>query len=68
MPKYLDETGLQTLWNKINNKFQTIGYLKCYDTGTSDTAGTWTVSIPNITKLTEGLTIKIRLKTSYNST
>ena len=68
MPKYLDETGLQTLWNKINNKFQTIGYLKCYDTGTSDTAGTWTVSIPNITKLTEGLAIKIRLKTSYNST
>lgn len=41
---------------------------QCYDTGTSDTAGTWTVSIPNITELTEGLTIKIRLKTSYNGT
>lgn len=41
---------------------------QCYDTGASDTAGTWTVSIPNITALTEGLTIKIRLKTSYNNT
>lgn len=42
--------------------------INCYDTSTSDKAGTWTVSIPNITELTEGLTIKIRLKTSYNGT
>lgn len=42
--------------------------IKCYNTSTTDTAGTWTVSIPNVTELTEGLTIKIRLKTSYNST
>ena len=42
--------------------------IKCYNTSTTDKAGTWTVSIPNVTELTEGLTIKIRLKTSYNST
>lgn len=42
--------------------------INCYDTSTDDTAGTWTVSIPNVTELTEGLTIKIRLKTSYNGT
>lgn len=65
MAKYLDETGLQTLWSKITNK---IAALNCYDTGASDTAGTWTVTIPGITALTEGLTIKIRLKTSYNGT
>ena len=65
MAKYLDETGLQTLWSKITNK---IAALNCYDTGASDTAGTWTVTIPGITALTEGLTVKIRLKTSYNST
>lgn len=65
MAKYLDENGLQTLWSKITNK---IAALNCYDTGASDTAGTWTVTIPSITALTEGLTIKIRLKTSYNST
>lgn len=65
MAKYLDENGLQTLWGKITNK---IAALNCYDTGASDTAGTWTVTIPGITALTEGLTIKIRLKTSYNGT
>ena len=65
MAKYLDETGLQTLWGKITNK---IAALNCYNTGTSDTAGTWTVTIPGIIALTEGLTIKIRLKTSYNGT
>ena len=65
MAKYLDENGLQTLWNKITNK---VAALNCYDTGASDTAGTWTVTIPGITALTEGLTIKIRLKTSYNGT
>ena len=65
MAKYLDENGLQTLWGKITNK---IAALNCYDTGASDTAGTWTVTIPGITALTEGLTVKIRLKTSYNST
>ena len=65
MAKYLDETGLQTLWGKITNK---IAALNCYNTGASDTAGTWTVTIPGITALTEGLTIKIRLKTSYNGT
>ena len=42
--------------------------INCYNTSPTDTAGTWTVSIPNITELTEGLTIKIRLKTSYNGT
>lgn len=65
MPKYLDENGLSTLWGKITNK---VAALKCYDTGASDTAGTWTVTIPGITTLSEGLTIKIRLKTSYNGT
>ena len=65
MAKYLDETGLQTLWGKIINK---VAALNCYDTGASDTAGTWTVTIPGITALTEGLTIKIRLKTTYNGT
>lgn len=42
--------------------------INCYNTSIDDTAGTWTVSIPNIKELTEGLTIKIRLKTSYNGT
>lgn len=65
MAKYLDENGLRTLWGKITDK---VAALKCYDTGASDTAGTWTVTIPGITALTEGLTIKIRLKTSYNGT
>ena len=65
MAKYLDENGLQTLWGKITDK---VAALKCYDTDVSDTAGTWTVTIPGITALTEGLTIKIRLKTSYNGT
>ena len=65
MAKYLDENGLQTLWGKITDK---VAALKCYDTGVSDTAGTWTVTIPGITALAEGLTIKIRLKTSYNGT
>ena len=65
MAKYLDENGLQTLWSKITNK---VAALNCYDTGASDTAGTWTVTIPGITALAEGLTIKIRLKTSYNGT
>ena len=42
---------------------------KCYDTSTSDTAdGNWTVTIPGITELTEGLTIKIRLKRGGAST
>lgn len=53
--------------NGIEN-YQKIGSGVCYDTSTSDTAGTWTVTIPNITALTEGLTVKVRLKTSYNST
>lgn len=65
MAKYLDENGLSTLWGKITDK---VAALKCYDTGASDTKGTWTVTIPGITALTEGLTIKIRLKTSYNGT
>lgn len=65
MAKYLDENGLSTLWGKITDK---VAALKCYDTSASDTAGTWTVTIPGITALTEGLTIKIRLKTSYNGT
>jgi hypothetical protein len=33
-----------------------------------DTAGTWTVTIPNITEYYDGLTIAIILKTSYNGT
>lgn len=43
--------------------------INCYDTSISDTAdGAWTVSIPGITELTEGLTIKIRLKRAGAST
>lgn len=49
------------------DNYQKIGSVMCYDTSTSDTAGTWTVTIPNITALTEGLTVKVRLKTSYKS-
>lgn len=37
-------------------------------TNSADTNGRWTVSIPGITELTDGLTIKIRLTKSYNST
>lgn len=50
------------------DSFQRVGSMVCYNTSTSDTPGTWTVSIPNITALYEGLTIKIRLKTKYNNT
>ena len=39
-----------------------------YSTATSDTAGRWTVTIPGITQLYDGLTIRIYLSTSYNST
>lgn len=39
-----------------------------YATGTSDTAGRWTVTIPGITQLYDGLTIRVFLSTSYNST
>lgn len=49
------------------DNYQKIGSVMCYDTSTSDTAGTWTATIPNITELTEGLTIKVRLKTSFNN-
>lgn len=38
------------------------------ETGASDTAGRWTVNIPGITELYDGLQIKIVLKTSYDST
>ena len=42
---------------------------KCYDTSTADTTnGNWTVTIPGITELTEGLTIKIRIKRAGAST
>ena len=69
MPKYLDENGLSTLWGKITDKVaDKVAPLKCYDTNASDAKGTWTVTIPGITALTEGLTIKIRLKTLYNGT
>ena len=37
-------------------------------TSTSDTAGQWTATIDGITKLYDGLTIVLRLSTSYNST
>ena len=37
-------------------------------TSTSDTAGNWTATIDGITKLYDGLTIVLRLNTSYNST
>lgn len=50
------------------DSFQRVGSMVCYNTSTSDTPGTWTVSIPNITSLYEGLTIRIRLKTKYNNT
>ncbi len=52
--------------NEIDNMLSNLTQ-KCYDTSTSDTAGTWNVTIPGVTTLSEGLTIKIRLKTSYNS-
>ena len=38
------------------------------DTLTGDTAGYWNANIDGITELYDGLTIKIRLMTSYNST
>lgn len=39
-----------------------------YATATEDTAGRWTVTIPSITQLYDGLTIRIYLSKSYNST
>lgn len=63
------QVNLPELKSDIVVPYNTLqGVSSCYDTSTTDTAGTWTVSIPNITELTEGLTIKIRLKTSYNGT
>lgn len=63
------QVGLPELKSDIVVPYSTLqGVSNCYDTSTTDTAGTWTTSIPNITELTEGLTIKIRLKTSYNGT
>lgn len=61
------QVSLPELKSDIVVPYSTLqGVSNCYDTSTTDTAGTWTTSIPNITELTEGLTIKIRLKTSYN--
>lgn len=48
--------------------FQRIGSTVCYDTNSSGTKGVWTVTIPNITALFEGLTIKVRLRLQYDST
>lgn len=39
-----------------------------YDTGTNDTNGRWTVTVPGITSLYNGLTIRVYLTKSYNST
>ena len=39
-----------------------------YSTATGDTAGRWTVDIPWVTQLYDGLTIRIYLTKSYNST
>ena len=39
-----------------------------YDTSTSDTAGRWNVTVPGITQLYDGLTIRVYLTKSYNST
>ena len=39
-----------------------------YKTGSGDTAGEWSVEIPGITEYYDGLTIRIRLEKSYNST
>lgn len=39
-----------------------------YSTATTDTNGRWTVDIPGITELYDGLTIRVFLSTSYNST
>lgn len=63
------QVSLPELKSDIVVPYNTLqGVSNCYDTSTTDTAGTWTTSIPNITELTEGLTIKIRLKTNYNGT
>ena len=42
--------------------------LSSYDTGANDTAGRWTVTVPRVTELYEGLTIRVYLNKSYNST
>ncbi|MGN1321029.1 MAG: hypothetical protein ACI4VJ_00420 [Methanosphaera sp.] len=66
---YIDKST-NTIYRWDGSSYVVVGSgntIQCYDTGTSDTAGTWTVSIPEITELTEGLSIKIRLKTSYNT-
>lgn len=48
--------------------FHGVDFITSYSTNTTDTNGRWTVTIPNITNLFDGLTIKIRLSTSYNGT
>ena len=39
-----------------------------YDTGANDTNGRWTVTVPRVTQLYDGLTIRVYLTKSYNST
>ena len=62
MAKFLDSTGLTTLWAKIKTLFSRSD---SYTTPTTDTKGHWTVTIPGVTRLYDGLKIHIRLGTAY---
>lgn len=55
-----------TTWNSLS--YEDILVTDAFDTLTTDTVGRWTVTIPKITSLYDGLTIRIRLMTSYNGT
>lgn len=51
-----------------NDKVTISSLENAYPTATGDTAGRWTVEIPGITEIYDGLTIRIYLSKSYNST
>lgn len=76
--KYISKTDLETaigLGNyatssDTNNAISAVEYNSrfTFKTGSDDNDGEWTVQIPNVTELYDGLTIRIRLQESYNST
>lgn len=63
--EFENDKGYLTEHQSLEN-YQLIGSTSCYDTSTSDTSGNYTTTIPNITELKEGLTVKIRLKITPN--
>lgn len=53
-------------WEKVQNK-PSSAFFTIAKTSASDTNGRWTATIPDITELYDGLTIRIQLMKSYDS-